>query len=87
MLRNLFRILAIVLVFAFARYLYYLIKKTFSETMGSAAKASNSTERDELHRDPICGTFVADGSSLTLTRQGVTHYFCSVACRDKFQAA
>ena len=38
----------------------------------------------KLVRDPVCGTFVAPNSSLSLTARGQTHYFCSDACRAKF---
>jgi YHS domain-containing protein len=39
----------------------------------------------KLVRDPVCGTFVAPGSALSLTSGGQTHYFCSEACRAKFR--
>ena len=39
----------------------------------------------KLVRDPVCGTFVAPASALSLTSGGSTHYFCSAGCRDSFQ--
>jgi xanthine dehydrogenase accessory factor len=38
--------------------------------------------------DPICGMTVAIGMAKeTLTKDGVTYYFCSAHCRKKFEAA
>jgi uncharacterized protein len=39
----------------------------------------------KLVRDPVCGTFVAPGTALSLTASGSTHYFCSDACRESFR--
>ena len=40
-----------------------------------------------LHRDPICGTFVAPGISRTVEHAGQVHHFCSAECRAQFIAA
>jgi YHS domain-containing protein len=39
----------------------------------------------KLVRDPVCGTFVAPGTALSLTASGSTHYFCSDVCRESFR--
>jgi xanthine dehydrogenase accessory factor len=36
--------------------------------------------------DPVCGMTVAVAGAPTAVRDGVTWYFCSVGCRDHFQA-
>ena len=41
----------------------------------------------KLVRDPVCGTYVAPGSALSLASGGTTHYFCSEECRAKYRAA
>jgi len=41
----------------------------------------------ELRKDPVCGTYVAEGVSVTKKINGQTLYFCSTACRDKYRAA
>lgn len=41
----------------------------------------------KLVRDPVCGTFVAPGTALSLSAGGTTHYFCSEECRSKYRAA
>jgi YHS domain-containing protein len=35
--------------------------------------------------DPVCGMTVAVAGAPTAVRDGVTWYFCSVACRDHFE--
>ena len=41
----------------------------------------------KLARDPVCGTYVAPGTALSLSAGGSTHYFCSEECRAKYRAA
>lgn len=40
----------------------------------------------QLHRDPICGTYVSPSSARSLTAGGTTHYFCSDKCRNEYLA-
>jgi YHS domain-containing protein len=88
MFRGFFRIFVIILAFAFIRYFFYLVKKAFSgQPRRAGGHASAARQGEQLLRDPICGTFVAERSAVTATARGVTHHFCSVACRDKFMAA
>jgi len=41
----------------------------------------------ELKKDPVCGTYVAAGVSVTKMVNGETLHFCSAACRDKYRTA
>ena len=45
--------------------------------------AQNSHLGGDLHRDPVCGTFVAESTPYQRTLGGRTVYFCSEACREK----
>jgi len=38
-----------------------------------------------LVRDPVCGTYVAPGSALSVTSGRGTHYFCSEKCLAEFR--
>jgi uncharacterized protein len=40
---------------------------------------------EEMKQDPVCGTYVPVSLAVTATHKGVTVYFCSSACRDKFK--
>jgi YHS domain-containing protein len=37
----------------------------------------------ELHKDPVCGTYVAETASLRRSYGGQTFYYCSEKCREK----
>jgi YHS domain-containing protein len=40
----------------------------------------------QMVRDPVCGTFVLPDHALTLTDGRARLFFCSDACRNKYQA-
>lgn len=37
----------------------------------------------ELHKDPVCGTYVSETTPFRRQRNGTTIYYCSTACREK----
>jgi hypothetical protein len=39
--------------------------------------------RGELHRDPVCGTFVAESTAFRRQAGQQMFYYCSDACREK----
>lgn len=53
---------------------------------GPRRRRSGVPERGvQMVRDPVCGTFLPPGEALTLSgRAGAVHYFCSEACRERF---
>jgi YHS domain-containing protein len=54
------------------------------EAAGGAPRRTRGGSAVKLVRDPVCGTYVAPGTALSLTSGGSTHYFCSEDCRKKF---
>jgi len=40
----------------------------------------------QMVRDPVCGTFLLPERALTITDRRQRVFFCSTACRDKYQA-
>src|SRR5581483_2933279 len=48
---------------------------------GSAPSPAQST--GELHKDPVCGTYVAETPPFRRQTGGQTFYYCSDACREK----
>lgn len=40
----------------------------------------------ELHKDPVCGTYVSESTAFRRTVSGKTVYYCSDACRQKHAA-
>ncbi len=40
------------------------------------------------HKDPVCGMQIEEADSAGQTdHEGTTYYFCSTACKDKFEAS
>jgi YHS domain-containing protein len=80
-----------VIRFLLIAILLLLVARAFWRLMDGVIEAAGGTSRSrarspavKLVRDPVCGTFVAPGSALSLTSGGSTHYFCSEQCRQKF---
>lgn len=53
--------------------------------MPDAAAGSPKTVSGELHKDPVCGTYVAESSHYQTRRNGQTFYYCSAKCREEHE--
>lgn len=53
---------------------------------GPRARPRQVRPGTKLVRDPVCGTYIVPNPTLSLSAGGSTHYFCSEACRTKYQA-
>ena len=49
--------------------------------------AQNAHPTGELHKDPVCGTYVAESTPFRRQSAGKTFYYCSGVCRDKHALA
>lgn len=68
-----------------------------SHVMGRGHGHGNSTSHDDRASvggpapataiDPVCGMSVATATAKSSLFNGIAHYFCSLACRDKFEAS
>jgi YHS domain-containing protein len=45
--------------------------------------ASGPQAGGELHKDPVCGTYVAESTPYHRQSAGQTFYYCSSDCREK----
>lgn len=93
MFRNLFRFMFVVLALALLRYLVVMIANAVSGPgrRGKAAARPSSPQHPgtiptagSLKKDPVCGMFIAEASSIKETINGRIVHFCSADCRDKF---
>ena len=76
-----------VLLMLIARAFWRVVDGVIAGASGAPARGRQPRAAAvKLVRDPVCGTFVAPGSALSVTAGGQTHYFCSEACRGKFRA-
>ena len=48
-----------------------------------ASAPSSPSSGNELHKDPVCGTYVAESTPFRRNTGGQTFYYCSEACREK----
>ena len=71
--------------------LILIIARAFWRVVDGILDGVRGSERPttpvQLVRDPVCGTYVAPGSALSLSAGGTTHYFCSEECRAKYRPA
>ena len=71
-----------ILILIIARAFWRVVDGILDGARGSERRATPV----QLVRDPVCGTYVAPGSALSLSTGGTTHYFCSEECRAKYRA-
>jgi YHS domain-containing protein len=92
MFRTLFRFILLLVFFAIARSVVVTIMRAVSQAMRPGlprqpAQSQAVRSAGDLIKDPVCGTFVAEASSVKKTVNGEVVHFCSAACRDRYKAA
>jgi YHS domain-containing protein len=88
MVRAVLYLLFTVVLITVIRSVIGILSKSFGELFKPeepAGRASPRPSGGELKKDPVCGTFISPAASLQKSVGGVTYYFCSPACRDKFK--
>ena len=53
-------------------------------TSGRTGGGPASPPVTKMVQDPVCGTYVVPGKAVALARGGLTTFFCSEACRQKY---
>jgi YHS domain-containing protein len=93
MFRFLLELMIPILIAMVARAVLSSVKKSMSSAAsgGFQQQQHDSKPRDtpragELHKDPVCGTFVSEATAFRRTVSGKTVYYCSDACRQKHAA-
>ena len=78
-------VLSALLLFLVARALWRLVSGVIeAAAVTRPTRGERGSTATKLVRDPVCGTYVAPGASLSLTSAGSTHYFCSEECKASF---
>jgi YHS domain-containing protein len=77
-------------------FLFLLVRSLFRSVLAGFRSVANPhppsrrpppvEAAGELKKDPVCGTYVSAAASITRRVNGVTMYFCSPECRDRYQA-
>lgn len=79
-------ILLAILLLLVARALWKLLNGVIEAAGGTRSRGRGAAPAVRLVQDPVCGTYVAPRTGLSVTAGGSTHYFCSEQCRAKFTA-
>jgi YHS domain-containing protein len=98
MIRALFELLITIMVVFVARALLATVLKGISRASSdsfqpraadprsrpaSSSAAPGPQVGGELHKDPVCGTYVAETTAFRRQSAGQTFYYCSSDCREK----
>ena len=81
-------LLMAVLIMVVARAFWRVMDGVIEAAGGrrTSGRGQSSTRAVKLQRDPVCGTFVAPATALSLPNGNSTLYFCSDRCRDAYRA-
>ena len=84
------RYLLLLILFAIVARAFWRIVDGVLEGMRGAPPQAGRADAGRhgvpMARDPVCGTFVVRDRAITIGAGDRRLYFCSVACRDKYQA-
>jgi YHS domain-containing protein len=95
MFRAIFEFIILILVSLVARSLLSSVMKGFGAAASNAfqqqqqqppAPPKDIPQAGELHKDPVCGTYVSESTSFRRQISGKTIYYCSDVCRQKHAA-
>jgi YHS domain-containing protein len=85
MTRALIELLIIIILVIGARSVLNSLFRGFSNAVGRRPDnpATAVPASGELHKDPVCGTYVAGSSHFQRQQGSKTFYYCSAECRDR----
>ena len=83
MLRALLELAFTIFIIIVARAILTSIVRGFVNAGRPSAPQSNSPATGELHKDPVCGTYVAESTPFRSQISGSAFYYCSSDCKEK----
>lgn len=93
MFRALLELIIAILIGVVAKAVLSSVMKGFGAAASNAFQQqkeppppTETPRAGELHKDPICGTYVSEATSFRRQISGKTIYYCSDACRQKHAA-
>ena len=80
-------VLLLVLIAIVARAFWRIVDGVLAGMRGAPPTAGpTSVAGVAMERDPVCGTFVVRERAISIDAGDRRVYFCSVGCRDEYQA-
>jgi hypothetical protein len=88
MFRFILYTLVILVLISVLRSVIGVVTKAFAAFISAGGSQRPSAQQNaqvggDLHRDPVCGTFVAESTPFQRRQAGSTFYYCSEACKEK----
>jgi YHS domain-containing protein len=71
----------LLLIYIGYRVIISLVSGKKKETVNHDADAKATI----THRDPVCGLYVSESDAVVGRLDGERHYFCSIACLEKYR--
>lgn len=84
----LYTLLAVILI-TLLRSVVGVVMKGLGDVLGTKSPPANPSKPaspqlgGDLHRDPVCGTFVAESTPFQRRTANQIFYYCSDVCREK----
>jgi hypothetical protein len=79
-------VLLLILFLIIGRLFWRLVDGVIEGMTGQSPSRRSQAPSVPMVRDPVCGTFVLPGRSVSLIEGRHAVYFCSEACRDRYRA-
>lgn len=87
MMRLLIFLLLFILVVPLIRILLGAAARALSDFLSRGEGRKGPEFGGKLHRDPVCGLYVSEQTSVKQVRAGETRYYCSEECARKDRPA
>lgn len=75
----------LLLILGLLLLLYFLLRSTVREFLRGHDQGRKLTDKNRMVQDPVCRTYVPQGTAVSATIGGQTYYFCSKVCAETFQ--
>lgn len=75
------------LIWALLIYIGYKIVVSLiaGKRPGTVERNNSAKDTSITYQDPVCGIFVSEDDAVVGKLDGQKHYFCSMACLEKFR--
>ena len=64
---------------------YRVITAMVTGKKPAAVRKDKPSDASTTHRDPVCGMYISEDDAVVGRVNDQRHYFCSMACLDKFR--
>ncbi len=51
---------------------------------GKKQESESNSNVEKMEKDPVCGTYILEKTSLKLKSEGTMYHFCSDKCREEY---